>query len=210
MFYGLLPATREGWISMLSGLTALVLYGTQMLFNWFAPGIEALQAFYSLIVLVLLSVAVGFMYTATRIASKFKVLKGEPTQVSLKVTFITFVIAVFVMFVVNGVSMTMSVDYATYTDNKLGMFTGLRMMSSITGGDINNLQNFALGLRQIISALFMVIPCLCATWGGLSVLTADSIDEAEGGILAIVAAFVVFIIVWVFKAIDVQLMSMFI
>jgi hypothetical protein len=83
------------------------------------------------------------------------------------------------------------------------------MMTTITSGDINSLTNFALGVRQIVTALFLVVPCLIATWGGFSVLTADSIDEAEGGILAIVAAFIVFIIVFIFKAIGVQLLSLY-
>jgi len=54
--------------------------------------------------------------------------------------------------------------------------------------------------------MFLTVPCLIGTWGGLSVLTADGISDAEGGILAIIASFVVFFVVWIFKAIDVTIM----
>ena len=102
----------------------------------------------------------------------------------------------------------MDVNYQQYANERAGIFTGIRQLSSITSEDVNSLHNFALGIRQIVSAMFLTVPCLIATWGGLGVLTADSISDAEGGILAIVAAFVVFIVVWIFKAIDVTLMFM--
>ena len=107
----------------------------------------------------------------------------------------------------NGVMMTLDASYNTYAEGT-GVFTGLRQLTSVTAADVSSLEQFALGIRQIVRAMFLIVPALIGTWGGLSVLTADSIDEGEGGILAIVAAFVVFIIVWIFKAIDVSLMTL--
>jgi hypothetical protein len=202
-FYGI-PETRYGWIGLITGMAGAILWGTQMLFDWF--GITAIEkSIYSLIVLALICIACGSTLVANRIISS-KFLKRPPLQTIGRTSFLLFLGAILLIFIVNGLSMTLSTDYTTYANNNLGIFTGLTMLSSVTTADVNSLTNFALGIRQIITALFLVVPCLIATWGGLSVLTSDSIDEAEGGILAIVAAFVVFIIVFIFKAIGVTLL----
>jgi hypothetical protein len=131
-----------------------------------------------------------------------------PNMTFLKITVFGVSLAIIGILIINGVGMTMDTSYADYAATEYGYLTGLRQLTAVTSGDVNSLVNFALGIRQLVRALFLIVPGLIATWGGLSVLTADSIDEAEGGILAIVAAMVVFFVVWIFKAADVALMFM--
>jgi len=81
----------------------------------------------------------------------------------------------------------------------------MRMLTTVTDTDVNALLNFGLGFQVLIKALFLCVPFLIATWGGLSVITAESIDEAEGGIMAIVAALFVVIIIFVFSLVGIYL-----
>lgn len=207
--YGI-PETHYGWIGLLLGVIGCVLWATEFIFGWVAllPGVDAFdQAIYSIIVLVILLFACAFIFVANRTTNTRKILKSvNPGRVVIKIVFLAFIAIILLVMILNGVSMTLDTTYATYTESELGLLTGLRQLTSVTSADVGALTTFALGVRQIVRAMFLVVPCLIATWGGLSVLTADSIDEAEGGILAVVAAFIVFIIVWIFKFMDISLM----
>lgn len=196
---GRLPKSAYGWSGFILGLLGVIMASTQLIFNWFGKT-NADKSLYSLFTIIIIALGLGFTYV-----TNFPP-KGNPMVTALKIAFIIIVAILLLIMAVNGISMTLDTNYATYANNNLGLFTGLKMLTSITTEDVNSLSNFALGVKQIVRSMFMIVPVIIATWGGLSVLTADSIDEAEGGILAIVAAFVVFIIVWVFKAIDVSLM----
>jgi hypothetical protein len=184
-----------GYISLFAGLVGCLLYATQFIWDWF--GYTQLdKALYSIFVVFLMCTATGAGVAANK----------NKTEYFAGITFILFTFVLILIMIINSEAMMLSTTYKDFADDRLGIWTGLRMLTSVTSEDVNSLANFALGIRQLVRALFLVVPTLIATWGGLSVLTADSIDEAEGGILAIVAAFVVFIVVWIFKAIDIQLM----
>lgn len=207
-FYGTIPETAYGWIGLVLGILGSISWCTQFIWNWFGIT-EADKALYSLIVLLLLLSAIGFSYVANRLNNRRKIFTGRTPMISVaKIVFLGFMGIILVVMITNGVAMTIDTNYLEYANTNAGYFTGIRQLSAITSEDVGSLEQFALGIRQIVRALFLVVPCLIGTWGGLSVLTADSISDAEGGILAIVAAFVVLIIVWTFKAIDVSLMFM--
>lgn len=205
-----IPETSYGWIGLILGAIGCTLWATEFIWDWVAwlPGVDNIdKALYSVIVLLTLISACAFIYVANRMNNKRKKLKSaNPIRTVIKFVFLGFVGIILVVMVLNGVSMSLDTTYATYANGDLGLLTGLRQLTSVTSADVDALTTFALGVRQIVRAMFLVVPVIIATWGGLSVLTADSIDEAEGGILAIVAAFVVFIIVWIFKFMDIQLM----
>lgn len=197
----LLPKGNYGLIGQVLGLLGAVLYGTQIAWNWFGIT-EADKALYSLGTVAIICLAIGFMYAAN-FKSK---IKGTPIFAALKVSLVLFLGISLLVLVLNGVGVTMDVTYSEYANSKLAFWNGFRQLTSVTLEDINSLQNFAIGIKWIARALFLTVPAIIATWGGFSVLTADSIDEAEGGILAVVAAFIVFFVVWIFRAIDVTLM----
>lgn len=202
-----IPETTYGWAGLLLGMLGSTLWCTQFIWDWFGIT-DADKSLYSIIVLLLLISACACTYVANRLNNSIKIFKGTSPNITIaKITFLGFVGIILTIMVLNGVMISMDTQYAEYSKNT-GLFTNIRQLSSVTSADVNSLQNWALGLRQIINALFLTVPCLIATWGGLGVLTADSISDAEGGILAIVAAFVVFIVVWIFKGIDVTLMLM--
>jgi len=204
-----IPETFYGWIGLALGILGCIMWATQFIWNWvsFLPGADdADGAFYSVITLLIIIFACAFIYVGNRLNNTRKRLKGRPAIAVAKIAFLSFIGIILIVMVLNGVSMTMDTTYATYANNNLGLLTGLRQLTTVTSADLDALSTFALGVKQIVRSMFLIIPCIIATWGGLSVLTADSIDEAEGGILAIVAAFIVFIIVWIFKFIDIQLM----
>lgn len=199
---GKLPRSRYGWYGFIFGILGVVAASTQLIFDWFGKT-NADKSLYSLFTILVISLALGFTYTAN-FSSK---TTGNPMVTTLKISFTVVIAVLILIMVVNGFLMTLDTNYVTYVNNNQGLFTGLRMLTSITTEDVNDLVLFSEGMTQIIRSIFLIVPCLIGSWGGLSVLTADSIDEAEGGILAIVAAFVVFIIVWIFKAIDIGLMA---
>ena len=122
-----------------------------------------------------------------------------------KFLFFGFIVVLLLVCIVSGSAMTMDTSVDTYFKSDLGFFTGMRMLTSVTDTDVNALLNFGLGFQVLIKALFLCVPFLIATWGGLSVLTADSIDEAEGGILAVVAALFTVIIIFVFSLVGIYL-----
>lgn len=201
-----LPETLEGWFGLLLGVIGSILWCTQFVWDWYGST-DADKAGFSLLILFIMITACASTYVANKLNKG--VLKGKTSWFSIiKIVVEGFFGIVFVIIVINIAAQEADATYAMYALNQQGIFTGFKQLSSITSEDVNSLQNFALGLRQIINAMFLTVPCLIATWGGLSVLTADSISDAEGGILAIVAAFVVFIVVWIFKAIDVTLMAL--
>lgn len=204
--YGI-PDTSYGTIGLILGIAGAIGWGTQFLFNWF--GITELdKALYSLMIVVILLLACSCTFVGNRIVSSKKDLKREPGKVVIRITFIGVLGIILFIAVANSFCMSMDDNYASHANRELGIMTGMRQLTAVTAEDVNGLENWALGVRQIVRSMFLIVPCLIGTWGGLSVLTADSIDEAEGGILAIVAAFVVFLVVWIFKAIDVSLMKM--
>ena len=202
---GTLPKSAYGWTGFVLGILGAAAASTQLIFNWFGST-NADKSLYSFFTIIIIALGLGFTY----VANFRPKIKGNPMITALKISFVIVIGVILLVMAVNGLSMTLDTNYATYANNNLGLFTGLRMLTSITAADVNSISNFALGIRQIVRSLFLIVPVIIATWGGLSVLTADSIDEAEGGILAIVAAFVVFIVVWIFKAIDVSLMTLFV
>ncbi len=196
-----LPKGKFGIIGQVLGLLGVILYGTQFAWHWFGIT-ETDKALYSLGTVAIICLSIGFMY-----AANFKSrIKGAPIYAALKVSLVLFLGLTLLVLVLNGIGVTMDVTYSEYANENLGFWNGFRQLTEVTSKDINSLQNFAVGIQWISRALFLTVPTIIATWGGFSVLTADSIDEAEGGILAIVAAFIVFFVVWIFKAIDVTLM----
>jgi len=201
-----IPETMYGWTGLLLGIAGSACWCTQFVWDWFGIT-EADKTLYSLIVLILLISASAFTFVANRLNNQIKIFSGRtPMMTVAKITFIGFIGVILTIMVLNGGMMSLDMEYQEYANTRAGFFTGIRQLTAVTSADVGSLANFGLGIREIVKAMFLVIPCLIGTWGGLSVLTADSIDEAEGGILAIVAAFVVFIIVWIFKAIDISLM----
>jgi hypothetical protein len=206
-YYGV-PETWQGAVGAISGIVAVALWSTQYFFDWFGATTFD-KNFYNILVLVLISVAIGFNFVGNRLANNRKRLTAskDPTYIALRNTFLILIGVFLYIIVVNGWAMTMSTEYVTYADGKNGIWTGIsRLDSRITKEDVGDLENFALGIAQLSRSMFLIVPCLIGTWGGLSVLTADSVDEAEGGILAILAAMVVFFIAWIFKGINVSLM----
>lgn len=204
--YGI-PETIYGWLSLILGITGSILWGTQHVLDWFGTT-EGDKSLYSIVVLLVMLTAIGCTWVARSKMKANKELKHTEGMTVIRIVILGMVFIILLLIIKNGVGMTLDTNFNTYANSNLGFFTGFRQLTSITTEDVNSLQNFALGIKQIVRAMFLVVPCLIATWGGLSVLTADSIDEAEGGILAVVAAFIVFIVVWVFKAIDISLMQL--
>jgi len=205
-YYGV-PETSYGWVGFILGIVGMLGWGTQFIWDWYGIT-EGDKALYSVLVLVILLFACAFIYVGNRMNNTRKKLRKSPGKTILKIVFISFLGIILFIMVVNGIAMNLDVNYYNHAENEFGLLTGLRTLTSVTAEDVNSITNFALGVRQIVRSLFMIVPALIATWGGLGVLTADDIGDAEGGILAILAAFVVFIVVWIFKAIDVSLMSM--
>lgn len=201
-YYGLIPSTPFGWVGLLSGITGMILAASQFIWDWF--GVTQIdKALFSVIVLILMMMAIAGTYVGNKMVSG---RTFDPFKTFIKIFVMGLVIVLTFIVISNSAMMSLSTTYSDYANERLSYFTGLRQLTSVTTEDVNSLVNFALGIRQIVRAMFLITPALIGTWGGLSVLTADSIDEAEGGILAIVAAFVVFIVVFIFKSIDVQLM----
>lgn len=210
-YFGFLPTTLYGWVGLILGLAGGILATTQFVFDWLSSfGADvADETLFSIMVLLMLCFACGFSTVANRSVNKKRwILKGSPFTAVMKMSMGIFVAVMILIMIMNGVGMTMDIAYYTYTKSNGGLFAGVRQLTSITAGDVSSLEQWALGIKQIVRGFFMIIPCIIGAWGGLSVLTADGISDAEGGILAIVAAFVVFIVVWIFKAIDVSLMTL--
>ena len=204
-----IPDRLYGIIGLILGFLGSIMATTQFVWNWFGID-DGDKALYSVMVILILCFACGFATVNNMMHNtKWFVFSGRTpfTSVAKTAFFIFIVIMVFIM-AANGVAMTMDVNYATYCQSRQGFFTGIRQLTAVTAQDVSDLALWGEGLQQIIKAIFLTVPCLIATWGGLGVLTADSISDAEGGILAIVAAFVVFIIVWIFKAIGIALMTL--
>jgi len=195
----LLPRNVFQVVSLILGLLGSILYSTQIIYNWFGTS-QVEKTLYSFIVLLLLVLAIGYAIVGGRPKRM-----SYPVRSGLIYALYGFVIIIIVVIALNGFAMQLSTDYAEQANSRLGFFEGFRMLTQVTQEDVNSLQYWAIGLKQIIKALFLIVPFLIATWGGLSVLTADSIDEGEGGILAIVAAFVVVIVVWLFKLVEITL-----
>lgn len=186
--------------SYIMGIITMVFWSIQFLTN--SIGFDTFdRSLFSIVTVVCGLLACFSMYVANNVKKI-----NNPVKFIITGTIFGLIAIALLITVLNGVSMTLSTDYNSYANSGLGFFEGYRQLTSITSEDVNSLENYALGVRQLVRAMFLIVPCLIGTWGGLSVLTADSIDEAEGGILAIVAAFVVVIIVWMFKVIDVSLM----
>jgi len=197
--YFALPDNAYGWTSLLLGVIGSILYATQLLFGWF--GVDTTdRTLFSLICLIMLVMAISCAYVANNV----KDLKN-PLMTTLKIFGTLFVIAFIFIIVGNGVGMMLDTGFLEHTNTHGGFLFGIPQLTYITEADVNSITQWALGVQMIIKAFFLVIPFLIACWGGLSVLTADSIDEAEGGILAIVAAFVVVLVVWMFRLVGVIL-----
>lgn len=213
-YFGLVPETPYGWLSIIAGILGSVMWMTQFIWDWFGVT-EGDKAIYSVLTLVLLIMSCSAAFVANASIARGM---NMPAMTFLKITVFGVSFAIVALLVFNGLGMTMDTSYASYAETEYGYLTGLRQLTAVTSGDVNSLVNFSLGIRQLVRSLFLIVPGLIATWGGLSVLTADSIDEAEGGILAVVAAMVVFFVVWIrkrislalqkFKAADVAIMFM--
>lgn len=206
-YYGV-PETWQGALGAISGIVAVALWSTQYFFDWFGSTTFD-KNFYHILVLVLIAVAIGFNFVGNRLANTRKTLdtRNDPTYIALRNTFLILIGVFLYIIVVNGWAMSLSTEYVTYANSKQGIWTGIsRLDSRITKEDVSDLENFALGIAQLSRSMFIMVPCLIATWGGLSVLTADGVSDAEGGILAILAAMVVFFVAWIFKGINVSLM----
>jgi len=186
-------------MSFCLGILGSILYATQMIWNWF--GTDSIQkTIYSLICVVLLLSSCASAYVS---GGRFKTQNKGTTFA--KFLFFGFIIVLLLVCIVSGASMTMDTNVDTYFKSDLGFFTGMRMLTTVTDTDVNALMNFGLGFQVLIKSLFLCVPFLIATWGALSVITAESIDEAEGGIMAIVAALFTVIIIFVFSLVGIYL-----
>jgi len=186
-------------LGFLLGILGSILYTTQFIWNWF--GTDSVQkAVYSLFCVVLILGACAGAY----VGQKQKRL-SNPGRTFGKFMFFGFIIVVLFICIVSGASMTLDTGIDTYFKSDMGFFTGFRWLTSVTSEDLNTVANWAIGLKMVIKTLFLIVPFLICVWGGLSVLTATSLDEAEGGIMAVVAAFIVVIIVWLFKLVEISL-----
>ena len=183
----------------------MLLWASQFITSWFGIT-NGDKALYSIVTVILLILGCASTYVGNAVYNKGGTFEGSPAKTIAKITFLGVIVIIVIIMVLNGTAMMMSTQYEEYANDNEGVFTGFRQLTSVTSEDVNSLANFGLGIREIVKSMFLIVPCLIATWGGLGVLTAESISDAEGGILAIVAAFVVFIVVWIFKAIDVTIM----
>jgi len=193
----ILPRNQYGWVALIFGLLGSILYSTQLLFDWFGSD-EIDKALFSIVCLIPIILGIASVYESNK-------NKSQSWNTVIKNTFKLFLLVFVAVILLNGVAMGMDTSFNDEAnDSGLGIFYGLRLLSNVTSADVNNLAAWGAGLATIIRALFLIVPFLIAVWGGLSVLTADSIDEAEGGILAIVAAVIVVLIVWLFKLVEIQ------
>lgn len=199
------PDSPYGWSGLISGVIGAILYFLQIFTGWFGID-EADKTMFSVLVITLICWGTASYIVANRLKSKKgKRMLESPIKSLLKIFALEMVLVFLVIFILNWQGMMLSLDYADYTADKGGLVFGIRQLTYITTDDVNSLTQWSIGVQQLIKGLFLIVPFLIATWGGLSVLTADSIDEAEGGILALVSAFVVVIIVWIFKLVGVIL-----
>ena len=178
---------------------------SQFINNWFGIT-NGDKALYSIMTVFLLIFACASIYVGNATNNKGGTYEGSPAKTVFKISVLGMAIIIISIMILNGTAIMMDANYAEYASENEGALTGFRQLTSVTSEDVNSLQNFGLGIREIVKAMFLTVPCLIGTWGGLSVLTADGISDAEGGILAIIASFVVFFVVWIFKAIDVTIM----
>lgn len=205
-FYNILKAIREilpknlfQLISLFLGLLGSLMYATQLIFDWFGTnGMH--KTLYSVITVIILLLATSYGIIGARSRHY-----ADPWRTGMLYTVYGFVIISILVIVLNGMAMQMDASYKEAANGSMGFFEGFRMLTQVTQEDLNSLQNWALGLKQIVKALFLIVPFLICVWGGLSVLTADSLSDAEGGIMSVVAAFIVVIDVWLFKLVEVSL-----
>lgn len=193
-FLKLLPRNILQVISLVAGVLGIILWCGQRGWHWFGAD-AADEVLYSVIVLICESVAFGFMWANSRFNKNDKTVRAG-LKYTLWVASILFAASI----VISLSAMGMDATYMETADaSGVNIFYALRYLSNVTAEDVNALAQWGIGLQTIIKALFYVVPFIIVTWGALSVLTSDSIDEAEGGILAIVAAFVFAIIMWIFR-----------
>lgn len=197
------PESWMDWLTIGLGCLTVLLFSTQYLFDWY--GANAFdKTFYSLLVLFVAATSVGFV-VSTNLLGK----TDDALQKALMIAMVIVIAVILLIMSLNGGLMMMDSNYASFvnTEGRGGYFYGIRFLSNqITQSDIGQLQLFSEGIAELVRALFLIVPGLIGTWGGLSVLTAQNMGEATGGIFAILAAMVVFFIVWIFKAINVTLM----
>jgi hypothetical protein len=195
----ILPKSPWGYAYLGFGIAAIVLWLTQKLWDWY--GITTIdKAMFSLLVLFLIFLAIGFGLVANKTIAGM--LKGNPAKTVVSTLIIGFAGVMLYLIISNGLAIQMSVDagegaYTEYYNNNQGFFQTLRMLAMPT--EVGALEDFALGVQQIIRIVFLVVPALIIGWGALSVLTADSIDEAEGGLLALVAAILTVVMLFLFQ-----------
>lgn len=193
------PASYWGYLSYAFLGIAVVMYVTQLFVGWFGADVLD-RSLYSFVVLLFLLMGCASMYVNNHL-SKIE----NPQFLFAKITFMSTIGCMIFIMCLNAAGMILDTNYNQTANASGGLFFGLPQLTYITQSDVDSLSNFAAGTAQLMRAFFLIVPFLIATWGGLSVLTADGISDAEGGILAIVAAFVVVIVVWLFKLVDVTL-----
>lgn len=195
----ILPKSPWGYAYYLFGIAAIILWFTQKIWDWY--GITTIdKALFSLLVLFIIFLAFGFGLVANKTVAGM--LKGNPAKTIVSTLIIGFAGVMLYLIISNGLAIQMSVDagegvYTEYYNNNQGFFQTLRMLAMPT--EIGELEKFALGVQQIIRIVFLVVPALIIGWGALSVLTADSLDEAEGGLLALVSALLTVGIMFIFQ-----------
>jgi len=199
-----LPRTTAEVITLLSGLLTLVLWSTQYFWNWYGAN-QFDRTFYSLLVLFCAGLSVGMMY-----AVNFKP-KSSPYKIAITTALVIVIAVILTVMLMNGGFMMMDATYGDFVNERGrgGYFYGIEYLSTaVTQQDVDSLTMFAKGISELVRSLFLIVPGLIGTWGGLGVLMAGSMQEASIGIMAILAAMVVFFVVWIFHAIDVTLMML--
>jgi hypothetical protein len=201
----LIPKTYWGYGALASMFSAIVLFLTQKVFDWYGATTFD-KAIFTLLVLFLIFLGIGMHIVAHKTISN--ALKGSPQKIVVNTLILGFAGVLLYLVVANGMAIQMSVDsgsgdYSSYFNNNVGFFGSLKML--MHSAEPNVIEDFAIGVQQIVRTMFIIVPALIVGWGALSVLTADSLDEAEGGILALVAAILVWIMLFIFDLIGIPM-----
>lgn len=193
-----LPPSKNAAFSVIFGYVFALMYLSQFVFGWFGVDIQD-WTFYSVILIFLASESIAFAWYGYR-----RKRREEPFKKPLAVGLVVSILVITTVLLLTGTAMRMDTTFDAGTGN-LGVFYGLPILGSPADELVstNVLAQWGIGLKIILKALALIMPFLCSLWGGLSVLTADNLTEARGGLLAIAAAIVVVIITFLFNLVGI-------
>jgi hypothetical protein len=197
-----LPNTNYGVLSLFMGFLGIILYMSQKLLNWY--GVTDLdKAMFSILVIFILLLTIG-LALAGNVQKGSSKLQATPSGLVVSTLVIGFAGIILYLMVASGMAIQMSIEAGgTYAELQNGLVFNLKML--MHEADPNVISEFATGVQAIVRTIFIIVPALIVGWGALSVLTADSLDEAEGGILALVSAILVWIMLFIFNLIGIPM-----